>query len=302
MPTEAPTLAWPLPRDTISPSSIATFIRCAEQFRRKFVLGQRDPTGVSGLLGTAVHGAQEVNLRQKVITGRDVPLHEVEDFYADAFDRELDSIGGVSEIDWRMDDRKLTPSKAKDIARPVNRLYHEKVAPTIQPLATEQWIRINIPGVTPTIVGKIDILKQGAGKVDMKFGGSASKTPKNDWLLQAAIYNLADDTPFEWHTGSWGSERYGPAVHTPESAPALKLQSSALDREITESLVRSYAAAMVAYYRQFGPDDPWPGTGKSHQWACGYCIFHPDKGGNCKWWPPKVKPVRNVVVTAGNLL
>ena len=34
-----------------------------------------------------------------------------------AFENEIDEIGGVSEIDWNFNDRKLRPSQAKDIAR-----------------------------------------------------------------------------------------------------------------------------------------------------------------------------------------
>lgn len=263
---------------------------CPEKYRRKYVKGERDQSGVSGVMGTAVHGAQERNLRQKVVTGRDLSLRDIEYAYLEAFDEEIDRSGGVSEIDWRLDDRKLRPGQAKDRARPVNRIYHENVAPKIQPYAVERWVEITVDGVRPRIVGKIDLL-QRAQKNDLKFGGSAPKKPKNEWWLQAAIYNLADDLPFGWHTGSWGSDKYGPAVFTPETAPALLLHSSDEEKRMTEALIRSYTAAMVAYYKTFGPDEPWPGEGRSHQFACGYCPFGPERGDNsCRWWPSTAKP------------
>ena len=289
MSSEAPTLQWPLPKMTISPSAINTFVQCAEKFRRQQIKGEWDPSGWSAVLGSAVHGAQEINLGQKVVTGRDMSLSEVEDAYLASYDKQIDEAGGVSEINWRNKDGSVVlPSKAKDIARPVNRLYHEQVAPTVEPIATEHWMRLRIEGVPPVIVGKIDVLKQGSGKIDLKFGGNAPVEPRSDWLLQAAIYNLSDEGAFEWHTGRWG-EKSEPAVNTPANAPKLLMKSSPQDRAITERMVRSYVTAMVAYYRAFGPDEPWPGTGKSHTFACAYCPFHPDRGGDCVYWPKAVK-------------
>jgi hypothetical protein len=288
-------VGWPIPRDTLSPSALKKFEMCPESFRRQYIKNEWDRSSWSAVLGNAVHGAQEVNLRQKTVTLKDMPLAELEDVFSQAFDDEVESNGGLSEIDWtRKDGSLLLPSKAKDVARPVNRLYHELVAPTIVPLATEQWIRVRVPGVVPTIIGKVDVMKLGGGKIDLKFGASAQKEPRKDWVLQAQIYNLADDTPFEWHTGSWGNARYPAEVWTPANAPGLRLKRTEFEREQTEAIVRSYANAMVAMYRMFGPDDPWPGNGKVHLFACDYCQFHPSKGGNCSYWKswkaPKPKP------------
>lgn len=302
MPSEAPTIEWPLPRDTISPSALKTFETCAEKFRRQYVKGERDPSSWSSILGNAVHGAQEINLRQKTVTGRDVSKNEIEDFYAEAYRIEVEDSGGISEINWRKGDGSIVlPSKAIDIARPVNLLYHEHVAPTIQPLATEQWITVRVDGVRPRIVGKIDVIVQGAGKIDMKFGGSAVKDPRKDWLLQADIYNLADDTDFSWHSCSWGNSRNGPALNTPANAPGLLIKQNPERRAITEMTVRTMVRAITAYYRMFGPDEAWPGDGKSHTFACGYCPFHPDKGnlGGCPYW---LKSAETVTVPVQQVL
>jgi len=269
---------WPLPRDTLSPSSIGVFIKCAEQYRRKYVLGQQDPFGVSALIGNAVHAAQELNYRVKAVNQRGVNLLEAEDKYLEAFESEVDRAGGYSEIDWRMKDHKVRPGRAKDIGRPVNRLYHDTVAPKIQPIAVEQWIRIKIPGVYPVLVGKLDLITQSA-MLDYKFSGSTLAKPRPDWLLAAGIYQLSNpDLPFGWHTGRWG----GSEILIPETTPTLWHQPQ--PGEVVEALVRSYANAIIAYYTKFGPDEPWPGTGKSHTFACDYCPFHPSKGGNCFWW------------------
>lgn len=286
-------MVWPLPpkagrsygdtKDTISPSALKTFQQCPEQFRRQYILGQWDTTSFSQVMGSAVHGAQEVNMKQKMITGVDLPPDEMDEIYSARFDWEVEQEGGVAEINWRDKDGSIVlPGRAKDRALPVNRLYHKLIAPHLTPIGVEVWFEITIPGVIPIVNGKIDLLIRGGGKTDMKFGGSAPKSPRKDWLLQAGIYNLADETPFEWHTGSWGGSRSGPSVFSPwNGAPDLRLESSDKDREVTRIIVRSLVRGILALYREFGPDDPWLGNGMISNFACDYCSFHPSKGGDC---------------------
>lgn len=277
---------WPLPRDTLSPSSIGTFIQCAEKYRIKYVLGQRDQFGVSALVGNAIHAAQERNYRVKVVNQRGISLPESEDAYLEAFEKEVDEAGGYSEIDWRIKDHKVRPGKAKDMGRTPNRLYHDTVAPTIQPIAVEQWIKIKVPGVYPEIIGKLDLVTLAA-MFDYKFGRQTVAKPRPDWLLAAGIYSLSNpDLPFGWHTGRWN----GDEILTPATTPALWYQPQ--PGEVLEALIRSYANAIIAYYERFGPDEPWPGTGKSHTFACDFCPAHPSKGGTCFWWKGWKPPVR----------
>jgi hypothetical protein len=296
--------AWPLSRDTVSPSSLKEFQQCPESFRQKYVLNNWDRSSWSSVVGTAIHYAQQVNMGLKIVTGEDVSLDEIEDLYATGFRKEVEESGGIEEIDWwKADGEIVTPGKALDTGRAVNQLYHKTVAPLLAPLATEQWFRIRVPGVIPMIIGKIDLLLLHRGKVDLKFGGSAVGTPRKDWLLQADIYNLADDTPFEWHSCSWGNSRNGPKIFTPLNAPNLLIQSTPERKLATEHLVRALTRGISSYYYEFGPDDPWPGTGKTHTFACDYCAFHPSKGGACPYWPRPVgapPPIR--IYTESTLL
>lgn len=282
-------LDWPLPQNTLSPSAITKFVQCPEAFRQRYILGRRDISNWSGLLGNTVHRTQQINLGQKIITGRDLSMADLDDVYDESWTSELDDAGGPSEINWESKNGTMAPAKAKDTAIPIARMYHDRVAPTIQPIATEYRLEVRIPGIQPKIIGYIDVVKELEGKIDMKFGAFAAKEPKNDWRLQAMIYNLADEGSFEWHTGSWGSDRYGPAVRTPEHFPALRIPYTPEDRRITIALVSNYVSAMAAYWYQFGPDDPWPGEGRSHMFACDYCPFHPEKLGGCTYWPRNIK-------------
>lgn len=295
--------AWPLARENLSPSALKEFQQCPESFRKKYVLNQWDRSSWSSIVGSAIHHAQEVNMNLKIVTGEDVSLDEIEELYREGFLRELAESGGVEEVDWwKADGTLVKPDAAFETGRPINRQYHAFVAPQLRPLATEQWFNIRVPGVVPGIRGKIDLLELHGGKIDYKFGGTAVSKPRKDWLLQADIYNLADDSPFAWHSCSWGNKRNGPQIFTPANAPDLLRESTPETKRATEHAVRSLVRGIVATYNEFGPDDPWPGNGKTHTFACDYCSFHPSKGGNCPYWPRTFQPVPVRIYTESTLL
>lgn len=295
-------IAWPLPVNSLSPSSINKFQRCPEQWRRQYLLGEWERTSASNVVGSAVHGSAQTNYTQKVATGVDLSDGDVEDAYLAAFDQEVEEAGGPREIDWSIrfgrDKVRVGAGGAKDLGAPLARVYHQDVATRTQPIGSEEWFAIEVPGVPVPVRGKIDLITQH-GKRDLKFGASAKKKPEPAWQLQARTYMLVDATtdrdghtrignighlPFGWHTGSWGGKRYGPRVLTPADEPDLLMRKTEEMTRVTHAMIRATADAMIAFYTQFGSYDPWPTSAFQHTWACNYCPFHPGRGGNCFWW------------------
>jgi PD-(D/E)XK nuclease superfamily len=294
-------VAWPLPMDSLSPSSLAKFSRCPEQWRRSYIKGEWDRASVATVVGSAAHSAAEINFRQKTTTGTDLPMGDIEFAFAEAFDAEVEESGGAGEIDWVMsvgrEKQEVTPGKAKDTGLPVTRLYRQRVAPFIQPIGAEEWFRFKVEGVPVPIRGKIDLV-EGHAKTDIKFGRSLKARPDTAWRLQGLTYLLANETserdgtvrlsdlgrmPFQWHTATWGSDRYAPRIITPDESPELVMPRTDKNVHIAESLIRSTVDAMLAYWHKFGPDDPWPGA-LQHPWVCNYCSFGPEHDNSCFWW------------------
>lgn len=297
---------------TLSPSSMAKFQRCPEQWRRQYLLGQWDRTSVSALVGSSVHESAETNYRQKTRTFEDLAVEDVEVAYAEAFDNEVDEKGGPSEIDWQMGSGKyantLKPGQAKDRGVGLVRKYHTEVAPTVVPLASEEWFRISVPGVPVQIRGKIDLVRGNfdaedvlvpSCKVDYKFGRSAKESAEASWRLQALTYMLVEATtdrdgnvvtgdigglPFGWQTGSWGSSRTEPKIFVPETSPGLLMPFDLTTTELAQAHIRATVNSMLSLHAMYGPDDPWPTPAMQHTWACNYCSFHPGNGGSCYWW------------------
>lgn len=298
---DAEQLAWPLPIERLSASSFGTFARCPEQWRRRYLKGEKMPPSASAVVGNAAHGAAEINYSQKRSTGIDLSKLDLEDAYSESFDHEVERNGGPREIDWKIKRGKnkieLTPGKARDVGWPLAEDYHKTVAPTVQPIGTEEWFTVFVPGVPVKIVGKIDLIDEH-GKFDLKFGSRARNKPEISWRSQGLTYLLVEQAenmtvpiggkPFGWHTGSWGGPRSDPIIWTPATAPELKLEASESNLMIAQRLVEQYARSMVAFYTMFGPDDAWPGA-LQHSWSCDYCGFRPD----CFWWhgPPPNKQI-----------
>lgn len=113
-----------------SASSIATFMRCAKQWEYAYVYELKRPPSIRMVLGTAAHAASEVNYAQKITTAADLPLVDVLDVFSDAFDT-----GAYDAIVDPED--KESHGQAKDSGVNSLTVYHETVAPGIQPVWVE---------------------------------------------------------------------------------------------------------------------------------------------------------------------
>jgi hypothetical protein len=113
-------------------------MRCAKQWEYAYVYEYKRPPSLRMIIGTAAHAAAEVNYRGKVDTGVDLPLADVLDVFSDAFD------SGVAETDGSPEDEKETKPQAKDSGIATLTVYHQEVAPGIQPLWVEHEGLIHI--------------------------------------------------------------------------------------------------------------------------------------------------------------
>lgn len=124
-----------------SASSVATFLRCAKQWEYAYVYELKRPPSLRMILGTAAHAAAEVNYAQKIQSGVDLSTADVLDVFSDAFD------SGVIEAESAPEDEKEQPGIAKDSGIKTLTVYHETVAPGIDPLWVEHEGLIHINGV-----------------------------------------------------------------------------------------------------------------------------------------------------------
>jgi hypothetical protein len=277
-PSEAPALAWPsgLP-DHLSASQLNMFSRCPEQYRRRYVLGEKERPAAALVWGSADHYAHEQNFAQKILSGEDIPGDDVKLAFAEGFDRAVDRSGGEGEVDWGQD----KPGEMKDRGAALVGVYHKQVSPRIQPTAVETKFKVDLPGVPVPVIGYVDV-STAATAIERKTAGRAEKKPKPDWRIQGLLYQAVGGKPVEWHVSV---KTKTPAVWTPLEAPDLQLALNSVTVGATKGLVRTIAQGLLAYWTTYGPDEPWPGA-VTHPWACDFCGFRP----TCAWWAGENEP------------
>lgn len=283
----------------ISPAQIKMFARCPEQFRRRYVRGEKEPPSGSLVWGRADHSAVEDNFKQKIVTKRDLKTGDVQIGFAAALDREVEEAGGAREVIWDEKDRNMTIGDAKkrwaDVKDKGTRLvgaYHDEVASTIDPVAVEERFELDLKeqGVPVPVVGAIDLVgmmpvtpapepgKIGERLIDRKT--KAQNRMNGEWLIQGRIYQLHRPVTIDWQLS------LRPARNVKNWTPRVvhgKYLYEPVPPVVVIAQIRRAMAGIANCYSLYGPDQPWPDALGS-TWACDYCGWGPKAKDDCPWW------------------
>src|SRR6188472_1890336 len=202
-PTEAPPtseLLWPERIKHLSATSIGMFRRCPEQFRHRYILGEKERPGEGLVIGSAFHEGVEYNYAQKIQSHEDRPTAEVVEYLQDVgVPKVLEEQGGAEEIAWDSDDAvKGVDLLRRDSERILIR-YHEDVVPRIQPVSLEEQLYIHDPRLPVPLLGYVDV-RDEARVIDTKTGKQANSKLKPSWQLQATLYGAMTGLPVEYHS------------------------------------------------------------------------------------------------------
>lgn len=178
----APQLHW---------SQISMYTRCAEQFRRRYIMGEILPPGVGSVSGTGMHRAVELDLARKIETGELAPEEEVTEAARDSVVKSFDSPEGVffSE-DEKAEGQDAVKAKAIDAAVICAATHHKELAPLAKPKQIERKWVLDIDGFPFGLGGTIDC-DDGDAIWDWK---TAAKTPAAEEIYfsgQMTMYSLA---------------------------------------------------------------------------------------------------------------
>jgi len=187
-----PTAADEPQRPHISPSQLSRYFTCGEQYRRIYIMQERRPPGIALLKGTAVHGAAELNNRQKLETRADVPESTMVEA-AVAILGERITVEGLELTKEETAMGKATVvGKATDSVARLTSLYAREVAPGLMPALVEHAVRVELPGLRD-IVGRIDVVDEAAVIRDLKTSGrakSADDLETDQLAFYAAAYEV----------------------------------------------------------------------------------------------------------------
>ena len=171
----------------ISPSSLGMFLKCGEQFRRRYVEGEKIPPGISARRGGAVHKAAEINYSQKVVTETDLPLADLQDAARDNYVNEIKD-NGVFIPKGELSGKDRLMDKGLNQAIEATKIYKEDIAPQNQPKLIEQRWSADI-GVGLPLLGVVDLVTKDNKIKDLKI----MKRKNQAWAdneLQPTVYSI----------------------------------------------------------------------------------------------------------------
>jgi hypothetical protein len=274
---------WPDGLRHLSSTSIGMFRRCPEQFRHRYVKGEKERPGEGLVIGSMFHDALGWNYGLKIDSHEDRPTNEVVQYLQDeSIPKVLEENGGAEEISWDSDDAAKGVEIARRDSERILVRYHETVVPRIQPVAIDEYFAIEDPSLPVPIIGYVDVRDEGR-ILDTKTGKQSVSKLKPSWQLQATLYGAATGLPVEYHSISRAA--------TPKITTALESDQMVFrpDEVKTRNVINSAAqiAAMIGWmYTTYGPDETWPTMGRFADWSMS---FSPCT--NCGW--RKVCPAMN---------
>lgn len=254
------------PKPHLSPSALATLSRCGEQYRRRYIEGDRIPPGMAALKGVGVHRGIKENFDQKIESHTDLKPSDIVDAAVAGFDEEKNIRGyelTSEEVSIGVD---KVLGEAVDATARMAQGHAELQAPSYQPVMVEQRLMVPLPGATHDLLGIIDVLDDKHRVTDFKTGAKSKPQGDADSSLQLSYYAAA----VELKTGRKPVEARLDVIIDKKSGPDRQVLRTQRDQDHAAVLVaRVNAALSVIQAGAFVPTDPT-------NWWCSarWCGYH----------------------------
>ena len=169
-------------RPHLSVTQMRTYLRCPLQYYFRYVCDLDTPPTAGLTLGRTIHSALEHNYAQKIGTRQDVPVDQLCDIYSQAWDQE------AADTFFKPDE---SPGKLKDEGIQLLQLYHEQLAPKIQPREVEQGFLLDTGVTRRRLKGYLDLIDEQGTVIDHKTTKRSFAADAADKDLQLTAYAWA---------------------------------------------------------------------------------------------------------------
>lgn len=247
-------------------SQITTMCECPVAYRKRYI--ERLPAAPSSSIafGLSGHFAEnDMNLRQKIFTKKDVPLDVVQD----AFNDKIKDFR--PEIAWSKQERKFGTRKSfrllQDEGIKTMKRVHLDLLPDIKPVSVEETIRIVLKDFPIDIYGCWDV-ETNRDILDFKFRRKTPNQTDVDRNLGLTIYAMAksvkDGRPPRFVKLIGG-------VRLKSGPKAFNLRSRRTDDDFRRVLLT------VAKIKKIIDNDIWlPASALSWKCSVGFCEYFKD--------------------------
>lgn len=165
----------------LSVTQLKTFLRCPLKYSLKYIEKIEVPYPSALTLGRSVHYALEENYMQKLDTKRDLPLEQLLEFFSDGWEQ------GLPYTDFGEHEN---PGSIKDDGVKLLKVYHEMVAPKIQPALVEQEFGLIFKPLNYGLLGSIDLVDIDDCIIDHKTAKRSMTEGAANTDIQLSAYSL----------------------------------------------------------------------------------------------------------------
>jgi hypothetical protein len=178
-------------RPYFSHSQLNLYSNCGEAYRRRYIEREIIPPGIALIRGSAVHAPAEVNHKQKRESGTDLPVSELTDIAASAFDEKVRREGVMLTADEKAVGAEKVIGQGKDGAVRLTKLYAKEVAPTIDPDLVEERVRLELTESEMDMMAVLDVTTKEGDIIDLKTSSKSKSKGEAESSLQLSWYAMA---------------------------------------------------------------------------------------------------------------
>ncbi len=171
-------------------SHLSLLYKCGEKFRRVVIEGEREPSTIPLVVGSATHATVARNLNNVIIRGSLLPREAVQDFAKDDFIKEWKALPIVLNQEERNQGIDKTRDIAQDVTIRLVTAHHYDVAPKLKPKQVERKWVLEAPNFPFDLSGAIDV-DEGSGIRDTKSRKSNLGQGEVDTSEQYTFYAFA---------------------------------------------------------------------------------------------------------------
>jgi CRISPR/Cas system-associated exonuclease Cas4 (RecB family) len=240
------------------------------QYYFQYVEELKLPSTASQITGKEYHSALEINHLQKIDTAEDLPLNELDDFYANKVEESFkeDVLLKESEKEKGKIAVRDTPISRGQAALKV---YHSDLAPGLQPLEVERRFTVPLGKNLPPLVGILDLVTIAMKVVDHKFSAKAPKAEEANSSIQLSAYALGFYELYGYLPDEL--ELQYSVVSEKSNSKTVVLKTTRTMDQVDRFMNRVRLVVDGIRKGVFIPPD-------STSWACGYCGYR--DAGYCK--------------------
>lgn len=168
----------------LSFTQLSMFLRCPRQYEFRYIQGLKIPPSGAMVQSKAWHQTLENNYRQKIVSLEDLPLSDMQDYFAARYDDALNK----EEVKF---DENENPAGLKDQGVVIVETHHEIIAPKVRPIQVEEEFLISLGEEFPfDLKGIWDLIENDGTIVDNKAYKRTPSQEEIDKDLQFTLYSL----------------------------------------------------------------------------------------------------------------